>query len=115
MKDNVFIRKKSYNELGDTGLYIHAAAMGELVDIMTTMFVIQFPYYVKEYNLLANLVSVVEEQCLGLVKCGNTSCVENMLSMATLFMKVKMFHALKSFSSSTSGSRNIKLLKLSHL
>ena len=63
MKDNICIRKKSYNVLGDTGLYIHSAAMGELVDIMATVFVVQFSYYVKEYNLLANLVSVVEEQC----------------------------------------------------
>ena len=58
------------------------------------MFIVQFPYYVKGYNLLANLVSVVEEQCLGLVKCGNTYCVENMISMATIFTKVKMFHEL---------------------
>ena len=33
MKDNIKlfrpIRKKSYNALGDTGLYIHSAAMGE--------------------------------------------------------------------------------------
>ena len=36
-------------------------------------------------------------RCLGLVKCGNTYCVENMLSMATIFMKVKMFHELKKF------------------
>ena len=67
MKDNVklFFRNKSYNELGDTGLYIHSSAMEELVDIMTTVFVVQFLYYVKDYNLLANLVLVVEEQCLG--------------------------------------------------
>ena len=67
MKDNIklFIRNKSYNELGDTDLYIHSAAMEELVDIMATVFVVQFLYYVKDYNLLANLVSVVEEQCLG--------------------------------------------------
>ncbi len=39
MKDNIklFIRKKSYKELGDTGLYIHAAAMGALV---ATVFVV---------------------------------------------------------------------------
>ena len=57
--------------------------------MMTNGFVIQLPYYVKGYNLLANLVTVVEEQCLGLVKCGNNCFVENMFSMAILFMKVK--------------------------
>ena len=66
--------------------------MCELVDIMTNVFVVHFPYYVKGYNLLANLVSVVEEQCLVLVKCENKYCVENMLSMTSLFMKVKMYH-----------------------
>ena len=66
MKDNIklFIRKKSYKELGDTDLYIHSTAMWELVDILATVFVV-VSYYVKGYNLLANLMSVVEEQCLG--------------------------------------------------
>ena len=111
----MFIRNKSYNELGDTGLNVPSVAMCELVDIMTNVFVVHFPYYVKGYGLLTNLVSVVKEQCLGLVKCENKSCVENMLLMASLFMKIKMYHELKSFSSSTPGRRNRKLLKLSHL
>ena len=50
----MFIRKKSCNELGDTGLY-GPAAMGQLVDMMTNVFVVQFPHYVKGYNLLANV------------------------------------------------------------
>ena len=44
---------------------------------------------------------------------GTHNCVESMLSMATIFMKVKMFHELKSVSSSTSGRRNRNVLKLS--
>ena len=97
------------------GLYVPSVAMCELVDIMMNVFVVHFPYYVKGYNLLANLVSVVKEQCLSLVKCENKYCVENMLAMASLFMKVKMYHELKRFSSTTPGRRNRKLLKLSHL
>ena len=53
----MFIRNKSYNELSDTGVYIPSEAIGELVDMMTNMFVVQFPYYVKGYDILANLVS----------------------------------------------------------
>ena len=67
MKDNIqlFIRKKSYKELGDTGLYIHSAAMGALVDIMATVLVVVSILCERVFNLLANLVSVVEEQCFG--------------------------------------------------
>ena len=69
-------------------------------------------------KVLTRLVLYAESCCEGIVQCDSMVCKQKMVSVVRLFMKVRVFLAIKTSNANnacTHGKRNRKMLKLMHM
>ena len=61
------------------------------------------------------LVTYAEPYCEGLADCDSMTCKQKLVCVARLFMKVRLFHAIKTSNIDNKcahGKRSRKMLKL---
>ena len=69
-------------------------------------------------KVLSRLVLCAEPHCQGIVECHTIECQQKLVSVARLFMKVRIFHAIKSSNAAnacTHVKRNRKVMKLMNI
>ena len=114
---HIFITEKAYcaNSL------IHPSTIFSLfIDSLEQIFTIVFPVVMYSTNVIASLVSHTEDKCKSLNACDQIKCMTNTFKISTLYMKIRMHHALKTSNIShsepnTGKKRNRKVLKLKHI
>ena len=111
-----FIRNKTNQESGC--LTYPTQAMVSFVQKIEEIFCGTFEQIIYMPFLLARLCKSADEECQFL-KCKELKCSHRLKSMLKLYMKVRMYHALKKNNmqivEDKSVKRNRKMLKLSHL
>ena len=110
------LKAKAYRPTGT--LIYPSQAFASLIGQLETVFVSNFPLIVRTEKVLMRLVLYAESCCEGIVQCDSMVCKQNMVSVVQLFMKIRIFHAIKTSNANnacTHGKRNRKMLKLMHM
>ncbi len=110
------IKQKAFSGK-ETSLVYPTITMQQFVEKLEGLFVSTFEWIIYMPSLLARLCNSAKVLYPGCL-CTDKTCKENLGRMVKLFMKVRVFHALKTsnLANSTKASRkNRKVLKLSHM
>ena len=110
------LKAKAYRETGTLIYPSHLFA--SLVAQFETVFVKYFSHIVHMEKVLLRLVCYAEPYCEGTETCGDIACKQKLVSAARLYMKVRIFHAIKTSNANNAcahGKRNRKILKLMNL
>ena len=112
-----FIHEKAY---GDNFLKYPSEVFSSFIDELEAAFVVTFPFYMHRWKVLTGLVLQVKEKCMNICSCGSAECIKHYTALATLYMKVRLHHALKmsnitNAESAVGKKRNRKMLKLMHI
>ena len=110
------LKAKAYRETGTLIYPSHLFAC--LVTQFETVFVKYFSHIVHMEKVLLRLVRYAEPHCEGTETCGDIACKQKLVSAARLYMKVRIFHAIKTSNANNAcahGKRNRKVLKLMNL
>ena len=88
------------------------------VEELETIFCAVFDSIIYMSSVLTRLCKNAED-CCKFLTCSNTKCIATLHQMVKLYMKLRIFHALKQSNiqntEDKSGKRNRKMLKISHL
>ena len=69
--------------------------VASLKEKFETVFVNHFPHIVHMEQVLVRLVMYSEPYCEGMADCDSMTCKQKLACVARLFMKVSLFHAIK--------------------
>lgn len=110
-----FLNNKSYK---GTGCLIYPSALFcQFVERLEAVFNGVFPFLMHNPGVLNNLVNHADES-KSLRTCDEERCKFRIVALTTLYMKIRIYHALKMSNISNTlntGKRNKKFLKLMHL
>ena len=112
----VFLRKKAY-QLEDTLVYPTEEFI-EFVENLENVFVKVFDTVKYMNSILVRLCKNSEDIGKHFLKCKSLQCNTKLYAMIKLYLKVRMFHALKTSNLENKNKkgvkRNRKLLNLQH-
>ena len=111
-----FLKAKAYVATGT--LIYPSPVFANLVAKLETVFDSNFPHVVHMEKVLMRLVLYAAPHHEGMTDCDSMPCKEKLVRVARLYMKVRIFHAIKISNLDNKcphGKRNRKMLKLLHL
>ena len=111
-----FVKNKALKEIGS--LLYPTPCMISFVEDLENTFNTTFEYITHMPSVLGRLCKCADKYC-SFLDCQANECLMRLKGMVKLYMKVRIFHALKKSNTQnveTKGlKRNRKMLKLSHL
>ena len=111
---HTFLELKAYKE---GCLVFPTKEMVTFVEELETIFCTVFDNIIYIYYILTRLKNA--EGCCKFLTCSNPKCIATLHQIVKLYMKLRIFHALKQSNirnvEDKGGKRNRKMLKISHL
>ena len=112
---HTFLELKAYRE---GCLVFPTKEMVAFVEELETIFCTVFDNIIYMSYILTRLCKNAED-CCRFLTCSNPKCIATLHQIVKLYMKLRIFHALKQSNirnvEDKSGKRNRKMLKISHL